>query len=56
VAYGDKDGYSYTPDALNGIVGRLREGARALDGATSRAVDGVDAGAPLPRWVRRWLT
>lgn len=43
--YGNNDGgYRYTADALNGIVGQLREGAKALDGVASRAVNGVDAG------------
>ncbi|MGV9297727.1 hypothetical protein [Amycolatopsis sp. NPDC003676] len=43
--YGDTTGYSFTEGALNGIVGQLREGEKALDEATSKAVRGVDAGA-----------
>ncbi|RJQ91280.1 hypothetical protein [Amycolatopsis panacis] len=43
--YGEKNGgYSYTPDALNGIVGQLHHGEQLLDRVAARAVTGVDAG------------
>src|SRR4051794_29740505 len=44
--YGDTDsGYSYAEGALTGIVGQLRDGEKVLDGAISRVVEAVDAGA-----------
>ncbi|WP_329067771.1 hypothetical protein [Amycolatopsis sp. NBC_01480] len=43
--YGESAGYSFTPDALNSIVGQLRQGEQELDRVTSGVVRGVDAGA-----------
>lgn len=43
--YGSGGGYSYTPEALNSIVGQLQHGAKALDDVAAKAVDRVDAGA-----------
>jgi hypothetical protein len=43
--YGESAGYSFTPDALNSIVGQLRQGEQDLDSVASRVVTGVDAGA-----------
>lgn len=43
--YGGGGGYSYTPQALSGMAGQLRQGSQALDSALGVAVDAVDAGA-----------